>query len=86
MTFTLGGPVRDQSPNQDQDRDHDRDRAHVPAQDPAAIARARAHHGAAHPTTGAFASRINIARNGSLLPKIGASRNLDQAPDREADK
>lgn len=86
MTFTLGGPVRDQSPNQDQNRDHDRDHAHVPAQDPAVIARARVHHDAAHPAAGAFASRISIARNGSPFPKIEASRNLDQALDREADK
>jgi len=86
MAFTLGGPVRDQSPNQDHDRAHDRDRAHVLAQDPAVIARVRVHHVAAHPVAGAFALRINIARNGSLFPKIEASRNLDQAPDREADK
>jgi len=81
-----GGLVRDQSPNQDHDRAHARDRAHVPAQDPAVIARAHAHHGAAHPAAGAFASRISIARNGSLFPRIEASRNLDRAPDREADK
>lgn len=79
-----GGPVRDQSPNQDHDRDHDR--AHVLVQDPAVIALTRAHHGAAHPVAGALASRISIARNASLFPKIEASRNLGRAPDREADK
>jgi len=77
-------PVRDQSQNQNQDRD--RARARVPARDPAAIAPARAHHGAAHPTAGAFAPRISIARSGSPLPKIAAGRNLDRPPDREADR
>lgn len=81
-----GGPVRDQNPNQDHDRDHGRDRVHVPAQDLAVIVRVLAHHDAAHLIAGAFVPRINIARSGSLFPKIEAGRNLDRVPDREADK
>jgi len=86
MDFTLGGPVHDQNPNQDHDRDHGRDRVHVPAQDLAVIVRVLAHLDAAHLIAGAFVPRINIARSGSLFPKIEADRNLDRVPDREADR
>lgn len=75
MAFTLGGPARD----------HDRARAHVPARDPVAIARAR--RGAADPAARAPVLEINIVtRNASLSPKIEPNRNLDRAPDREADR
>lgn len=79
VLFTLGVPARDQ--------DHDRVRAHVPARDPVVIVRARAHHGAADPAVKALVLEISIAtRNANLFPKIEPSRNLDRAPDREADK
>lgn len=77
--FTLGSA---------RDQDRDRDLVHVPARDPAAIARAPARVHAVVLAAEVARLRINIATSGSpgLRTAVEADRTLDRVPDPAADK